>query len=137
MTCCQPGNQEQQPDLSEPPPTPALSIGYEADIRLPSSPSTLPTSATPGDIKGPSLNKRDKNRAAAARCRDKARKSRSELEELERELFLKNQMLQTETKALQEEVLQLKHDILSHASCDSAAIQRYIEYTAENYGKGS
>lgn len=56
---------------------------------------------------------------AAAKCRQKAKQSVSELQSRERELLQQNRFLTAHVGSLREEVLNLKNEILRHSQCDS------------------
>ncbi|KAK7743431.1 hypothetical protein SLS62_010575 [Diatrype stigma] len=73
---------------------------------------------------------RERNRVAAAKCRQKAKQSVSELQSRERELLQQNRFLTAHVGNLREEVLSLKNEILRHSQCDSDVIQTYINKAA-------
>ncbi|RYP32904.1 hypothetical protein DL767_004994 [Monosporascus sp. MG133] len=56
---------------------------------------------------------------AAAKCRQKAKQSVSELQNRERELLQQNRYLTAHAGSLREEVINLKNEILRHSHCDS------------------
>lgn len=56
---------------------------------------------------------------AAAKCRQKSKKSVSELQRREREMLQQNRFLTAAAGSLREEVLGLKNEILRHSRCDS------------------
>ncbi|RYP47996.1 hypothetical protein DL768_006043 [Monosporascus sp. mg162] len=58
-------------------------------------------------------------RRAAAKCRQKAKRSVSELQNRERELLQQNRYLTAHAGSLREEVINLKNEILRHSHCDS------------------
>ncbi|RYP06999.1 hypothetical protein DL764_002822 [Monosporascus ibericus] len=67
---------------------------------------------------------------AAAKCRQKAKQSVSELQNRERELLQQNRYLTAHAGSLREEVINLKNEILRHSHCDSDVIQAYINKAA-------
>ncbi|KAH8200038.1 hypothetical protein TruAng_005814 [Truncatella angustata] len=69
---------------------------------------------------------RRKNRMAASKCREKSKKNTDDLRQRERELVLQKQILTACAADLRDEVLALKHEILSHASCNCEYIQNYL-----------
>ncbi len=56
---------------------------------------------------------------AAAKCRQKAKRSVSDLQNRERELLQQNRLLAAHAGSLKEEVINLKNEILRHSHCDS------------------
>lgn len=79
---------------------------------------------------------RERNRLAAAKCRQKAKQSSEDLQERERQLLQQNRMLQAYAASLQEEIDALKDKVLAHSSCDNALIQNYITRKAMKACKG-
>ncbi|GAP83373.1 hypothetical protein SAMD00023353_0202770 [Rosellinia necatrix] len=80
------------------------------------------TAPRPPDIK---LH-RERNRAAARKCRQKAKRNTAGLQRHERELSHQNAALRGQVGSLRREVLDLKTEILRHAECNSCVIQTYI-----------
>lgn len=82
----------------------------------------------------PTKNRRDRerNRVAAAKCRQKAKHSVSKLQSRERELLQQNRFLTAHAGSLREEVINLKNEILRHSHCDSDVIQSYINKAARD-----
>ncbi|KAI5866816.1 hypothetical protein GGS23DRAFT_290604 [Durotheca rogersii] len=69
---------------------------------------------------------RERNRAAAHKCRQKARQSATKLQARERALGLENRALRARAGSLRDDVLRLKSEILNHGTCSSDLIQAYI-----------
>ncbi|KAI0965723.1 hypothetical protein F4678DRAFT_316620 [Xylaria arbuscula] len=87
----------------------------------------------PSPVSPPNLNgistpqqKRDRNRLAAVKCREKAKRGVNKLQQRGRDLLMENRMLSVQTCLLREEVLQLKTEILRHDKCDNELISQYI-----------
>ncbi|KAI0017042.1 hypothetical protein F4780DRAFT_627388 [Xylariomycetidae sp. FL0641] len=75
---------------------------------------------------------RKKNRIAATKCRRKQKQHVQALQERESELESEHANLTSQVAVLKSEVLDLKDIILSHANCDSDAIQSYIHKAAKS-----
>ncbi|KAI0107607.1 hypothetical protein GGR51DRAFT_153809 [Nemania sp. FL0031] len=73
---------------------------------------------------------REKNRVAARKCRQKAKRNTAGLQQRERELRQQNQRLLSHISGLRDEILDLKDEILRHSACESSVIQNYIESAA-------
>ncbi|KAI1820804.1 hypothetical protein F4861DRAFT_542610 [Xylaria intraflava] len=73
---------------------------------------------------------RERNRVAARKCRQKAKKNVAELQRRERYLGRRNRMLLGCVSSLREEILVLKNEILRHSECNSNVIQNYIANAA-------
>lgn len=72
-----------------------------------------------------------RNRVAATKSREKKRTLAESLQEQGRLLQSEKQVLAARVTELQDEVLDLKHEVLSHAGCDSSVIDRYIANAAK------
>ncbi|ROW06771.1 hypothetical protein VMCG_04142 [Cytospora schulzeri] len=73
---------------------------------------------------------RARNRTAATKCRAKAKAAATELETMERETESKHRKLSAQASSLQNEVLELKNEVLMHGNCDSDVIQQYLSNAA-------
>ncbi|KAI1434556.1 hypothetical protein GGR50DRAFT_695057 [Xylaria sp. CBS 124048] len=73
---------------------------------------------------------RERNRVAARKCRQKAKKNVADLQRRERDLGRRNRMLLGCVSSLREEILVLKNEILRHSDCNSNVIQNYIANAA-------
>ncbi|KAH7082824.1 hypothetical protein BKA63DRAFT_138558 [Paraphoma chrysanthemicola] len=74
----------------------------------------------------------EKNRIAAAKCRERSKGVSLSLVAKAAELTAKNKSLRADANALREEVLRLKGEVLLHAGCESWAIDRYVQQCAGN-----
>jgi hypothetical protein len=97
--------------------------------RTPSTSVSSASLAGPRET-SPTRQHRERNRIAARKCRQKAKRSISELQERERELSQQNRMLVDHASSLREEILYLKNEILRHSECNSSIIQDYITNAA-------
>lgn len=90
-----------------------------------------------GPSEGEDMQKRNKflerNRIAASKCREKKKKSMSDLEQTKMELEVKNTNLQTEHRNLASMVANLKHELMTHAKCDDPRINKWLTGQAEQY----
>ncbi|CAJ2501574.1 Uu.00g044270.m01.CDS01 [Anthostomella pinea] len=105
--------------------------------RKPSRTTASPPATSPAESSGSfktanSPHHRERNRVAAHKCRQKAKKSVSVLQERERQLHQQNQMLVENLGCLRDEILSPKNEILRHSDCDSELIQNYIAKAARN-----
>ncbi|KAF2997780.1 hypothetical protein E8E14_002633 [Neopestalotiopsis sp. 37M] len=75
---------------------------------------------------------RQKNRAAAARCREKTRHYADQLRGRERDLSSQKAVLTACVADLRDEVLALKNEILRHSGCDCDHIQKYLTAAANS-----
>ncbi|KAI2635373.1 hypothetical protein GGS21DRAFT_490036 [Xylaria nigripes] len=73
---------------------------------------------------------RERNRVAARKCRQKAKKNVADLQRREKDLGRRNRMLLGCVSSLREEILVLKNEILRHSECNSNVIQNYIANAA-------
>lgn len=73
---------------------------------------------------------REKNRVAARKCRQKAKRNVAALQKQERELSQRHRELLGHVGSLRDEVLDLKNEVLGHADCGSDVIQNYIANAA-------
>lgn len=77
--------------------------------------------------------RREKNRKAARKCRQKAKVSVEWLKDQERELGRENKKLKCIAGSLQNEVLCLKDGLLTHSQfCDSEPIKSYLAKVASD-----
>ncbi|KAI0513309.1 hypothetical protein F5B22DRAFT_637244 [Xylaria bambusicola] len=100
--------------------------------RRPTSTSTSASSTTPMDAIGvPDIKqRRERNRVAARKCRQKAKQNIVGLQRRERDLSQQNTVLLSHVGNLREEILDLKNEILRHSECNSSVIQNYIANAA-------
>ncbi|CDH58870.1 predicted protein [Lichtheimia corymbifera JMRC:FSU:9682] len=69
----------------------------------------------------------ERNRAAAARCRQRKKQWIEDLKTRHEELKDRNQCLYQTRTRLQNQVFKLKNELLLHEGCDCQAIQSYIQ----------
>ncbi|XDG05695.1 hypothetical protein ABKA04_005310 [Annulohypoxylon sp. FPYF3050] len=91
------------------------------------------TSSTPGAIPSTSQPqfqskcKKERNRKAAQKCRQKSKANVEQLKKKEQELSQRNQQLKDAAYGLRNEVLCLRNEVLMHgATCDNGPIQSYL-----------
>ncbi|KAI0966805.1 hypothetical protein F4678DRAFT_267109 [Xylaria arbuscula] len=104
-------------------------------IRASTSPASHPTPmsspAATSSAGVPDANQhRERNRVAARKCRQKAKRNFDGLQRREKELNDQNKMLLRHVGSLRNEVLELKNEILRHSACNSSVIQDYIAKVA-------
>lgn len=73
---------------------------------------------------------RERNRVAAHKCRQKAKRSTCALLEQEQELNSQHRILKQHADSLHSEILDLKNEILRHSNCNSEVIQSWIARSA-------
>ncbi|KAI9314385.1 hypothetical protein BX666DRAFT_1966119 [Dichotomocladium elegans] len=71
----------------------------------------------------------ERNRAAAARCRQRKKQWVEGLQRKQEELSRENDRLYHTATQLQDTVFKLKSDILLHDGCNCRAIQEFIQHT--------
>ncbi|KAJ2975802.1 hypothetical protein NUW58_g8256 [Xylaria curta] len=108
--------------FTQPSPASTRSTRYSSSI----SPITPADSGGAPDTR----QHRERNRVAARKCREKAKKNATSLQQREKELCRQNKMLQKYVSSLRHEILDLKTEILRHSGCNSSVIQDYIERAA-------
>lgn len=74
----------------------------------------------------------EKNRVAAEKCRQRRKEYTVGLIAHASDLSSKNKALKVDQAMLREQVLNLKNEVLRHASCGSWAIDKYVERCAGN-----
>ncbi|KAK8055102.1 hypothetical protein PG993_000329 [Apiospora rasikravindrae] len=112
-----------------------------------SSPRNRPAAAAPPPPRSPGATERgrarrggstdlsrEKNRIAASKCRRKKKDEERVLEDRRRMLQVQNTILVDSAMSLRAEVLQLKHEILRHGTCDFQPINSYIATAAARVG---
>ncbi|KAI1356751.1 hypothetical protein F5Y01DRAFT_3092 [Xylaria sp. FL0043] len=94
--------------------------------------TTSMSSPTSGDSAGTADVKhhRERNRVAARKCRQKAKKNFAGLQQREKELSQRNKVLRSHVGGLRDQILDLKNEILRHSACDNSVIQDYIAKAA-------
>lgn len=75
----------------------------------------------------------ERNRIAASKCREKKKQFVSELEETKIDLEARHNHLQVEAASLMNEVGLLKHNLMLHAKCNDANIDRWINNEARKF----
>ncbi|KAI7775120.1 hypothetical protein LA080_007353 [Diaporthe eres] len=84
----------------------------------------------------PQSDPRERNRAAANRCRAKSKVAVAELEATERAMGAEHEELTRTARSLRDEVLLLKNELLMHGNCDDDVIQQYLANSARMVGRG-
>jgi hypothetical protein len=92
--------------------------------------SQLSSTAAPGEGGRKHTRNREKNRLAASKCREKAKKHVDELREREKQLAAVRAQLTAHKTKLKEEMLALKNEILRHSDCNCDFIQQYLNTAA-------
>ncbi|KAI0486331.1 hypothetical protein F4859DRAFT_511325 [Xylaria cf. heliscus] len=115
-------NETRDTASSEPSPTSTRSARRTTST----SPTTSVDQSGVPDIK----QHRERNRVAARKCRQKAKRNVAGLQQRERELSQQNKVLHDYVSSLREEILDLKTEILRHSDCNSGIIQNYIANAA-------
>lgn len=102
-----------------------------------SQPKKRKSNKKKGPTEGEDMQRRNKflerNRIAASKCREKKKKSMSDLEQTKIQLEAKNNQLQTERSNLGSMVASLKHELMMHAKCNDPRINKWLTGQAEQY----
>ncbi|KAI0164396.1 hypothetical protein GGR52DRAFT_585717 [Hypoxylon sp. FL1284] len=96
--------------------------------------SNKTTTITTSDESG--LDKRERNRMAASKCRKKQKRANSELQERARVMSEQHNCLVAHKAALESEMLDLKHQLLLHGACRCEPISDYLMQTARRFVRG-
>ncbi|KAI1471872.1 uncharacterized protein F4812DRAFT_197056 [Daldinia caldariorum] len=78
------------------------------------------------------VQKLEKNRVAASKCREKKKRETENLQTRAKTLTAERKALKFMADALREEVIELRTEILKHGMCDCQVIQKYITESARN-----
>lgn len=95
----------------------------------PPPPQPPSSSSTSGSA---TMSQRQRNRAAATKCRKKSKVAIAQLEATDRALSEQHSELSATVTGLRDEVLALKNEILLHGNCDCEIIQSYLTNAARN-----
>ncbi|KAI0381820.1 hypothetical protein F5Y04DRAFT_280469 [Hypomontagnella monticulosa] len=79
----------------------------------------------------------ERNRVAATKCRQKKKEWVSDLEETRFGLESQHSHLQMEYSSLKNEITQIKSQLMEHASCNDANIDKWIENEAKKFVLGA
>lgn len=95
--------------------------------------ATATTTTTPDEQSSKAgMSQRQRNRAAANKCRKKSKVATMQLEAADRVLSEQHSELSATVTGLRDEVLALKNEILLHGNCDCDIIQDYLSHAARN-----
>ncbi|KAI0885741.1 uncharacterized protein GGS22DRAFT_161846 [Annulohypoxylon maeteangense] len=83
-----------------------------------------------------SLEKRERNRKAANKCRRKQKQANKELKEKAQIMDEQHNSLASHKALLESEVIELKNELLIHAACGCEPISNYLMQAAKNYAMG-
>ncbi|KAI1459192.1 hypothetical protein F4805DRAFT_421831 [Annulohypoxylon moriforme] len=83
-----------------------------------------------------SLEKRERNRKAANKCRKKQKLANEELKERARVMDEQHNYLVSHKALLESEMLELKNQLLIHGACGCEPISNYLIQAANNYANG-
>lgn len=125
------------PACAEETPHPPYARSIFKEMQVVGSPNdhgSLPPPAPPPPRK---KKYRVKNRAAAKRCRDKARQYEIDLVAREKQVTDEHAQLEACAASVKEEILVLKQQILQHSGCECPMIQGYIARVANEVGVSS
>ena len=75
----------------------------------------------------------ERNKVAASKCRQKKKVWVDDLKAQKSELEQENSNLQHENKSLVNDVIQLKSQLMAHASCGDLSIDRWVEIEAKRF----
>ncbi|KAH9903959.1 hypothetical protein F4778DRAFT_733382 [Xylariomycetidae sp. FL2044] len=92
--------------------------------------SVSPASIHKGSCDSKNRRERERNRVAANKCRQKAKRNVAALEQRRNDLAQRHTFLVDQAESLRQCVLQLKNEILQHSHCNSEVIQNYITKAA-------
>ena len=125
--------QSSTPDSSTSPPSPfaAHTRPEQPARRRNRRRNTAESSATTGSTESQVRNRErflERNRVAAAKCRQRKKEWTSNLENRARELAKHNNLLQRIVDSQRGEIMTLKRAVLEHAQCGSLDLERYFRY---------
>ncbi|KAI1442882.1 hypothetical protein F5Y02DRAFT_394746 [Annulohypoxylon stygium] len=83
-----------------------------------------------------SLEKRERNRKAANKCRKKQKQANEELKERARVVDEQHNYLISHKALLESEMIGLKNELLNHGACGYEPISEYLAQAAQNYATG-
>lgn len=99
-----------------------------------SEPKSVKPTGFQQDVTHSTALQRQRNRAAATKCRAKSKVAVAELEAMERAMSTEHMELSATVMDLREEVLTLKNQLLLHGNCNCEHIQQYLTNAARNIG---
>ncbi|KAI1463971.1 uncharacterized protein F4812DRAFT_445203 [Daldinia caldariorum] len=82
------------------------------------------------------IDKRERNRMAASKCRKKQKLANSELQEKARIMSERHNYLIAHKASLESETISLKNELLMHGSCGCEPISDYLMQAARKFVKG-
>ncbi|KAI1481191.1 hypothetical protein F4774DRAFT_60735 [Daldinia eschscholtzii] len=82
------------------------------------------------------IDKRERNRMAASKCRKKQKLAHSELQEKARLMNEQHNYLIAHKASLESEMINLKNELLMHGSCGCEPISDYLMQAARKFVKG-
>ncbi|KAI0377264.1 hypothetical protein F5Y04DRAFT_291900 [Hypomontagnella monticulosa] len=82
------------------------------------------------------VDKRERNRMAASKCRKKQKLANNELQERARIMEQHHNYLMAHKASLESETLNLKNQLLLHGGCDSEPISTYLMQAAKKFAQG-
>ncbi|KAI0429309.1 hypothetical protein F5Y09DRAFT_331964 [Xylaria sp. FL1042] len=109
--------------------TPSIPTRASTTPQRQTTPMSSPTSVNSAGTTDVN-NHRERNRVAARKCRQKAKKNFAGLQQREKELSQQNKILHSRVGGLRDQILDLKNEILRHSACNSSVIQDYITKAA-------
>ncbi|KAI1211530.1 uncharacterized protein F4807DRAFT_458426 [Annulohypoxylon truncatum] len=83
-----------------------------------------------------SLEKRERNRRAANKCRKKQKQANEELKEKARIMDEQHNLLVSHKALLESEMIELKNELLIHGACGCEPISAYLMQAAKKYATG-
>ncbi|KAI1380989.1 hypothetical protein F4677DRAFT_462111 [Hypoxylon crocopeplum] len=82
------------------------------------------------------IDKRERNRKAASKCRKKQKLANNELQEKARIMGEQHSCLMAHKASLESEMINLKNQLLLHGGCDCEPISDYLMQAARKFVKG-
>ncbi|KAL7623093.1 hypothetical protein AAE478_006772 [Parahypoxylon ruwenzoriense] len=82
------------------------------------------------------VDKRERNRLAASKCRKKQKLANNELQERARIMGEQHDYLMAHKASLESEMINLKNELLLHGSCGCEPITHYLMQSAKKFVKG-
>ncbi|POG69718.1 hypothetical protein GLOIN_2v1623685 [Rhizophagus irregularis DAOM 181602=DAOM 197198] len=73
----------------------------------------------------------ERNRIAAAKCRQKKKQAQESLQQQASDLTQKNTTMHSLVNDLREEALKLKNQLLAHSTCNCNVIQEYVRTSGQ------
>ncbi|KAI1100213.1 hypothetical protein F4804DRAFT_348745 [Jackrogersella minutella] len=113
-------------------------ITFEQEDPMPIGPRRRSSSRSSSKLtsEDSGLDKRERNRKAASKCRKKQKLANNELQEMARVMDKHHDYLIAHKASLESEMIGLKNELLLHGSCGCQHISEYLMHAAKKFANG-